>query len=244
MPCINIGTAGWSVPRAAAHAFPAEGSSLERYAARFRAAEVNSSFHRSHRQSTWERWRDSTPAHFRFSVKLPKLITHQMKLVDCAMALDAFLEEVAALRPKLAVLLVQLPPKLAFDAAIARAFFAALAVRTDAALACEPRHLTWFTPEADDLLASFSVARVAADPAICAAAAQPGGHLALNYWRLHGSPVMYRSSYADCIAAYAALLAEAPGEERWCIFDNTASSAALPDALALSDAIGLPCQTA
>lgn len=236
MQSVNIGTAGWSIPRSAAQRFPDQGSALQRYASRFAVAEINSSFHRSHRRSTWEGWQDDTPPEFRFSAKLPKLITHQLKLVGFASALDEFLGEVNALGPKLAVLLVQLPPKHVFEAGVARTFFTALRDGTDAAVACEPRHASWFTPEADDLLARSRVARAAADPALCEAAGQPGGCLHLRYWRLHGSPVMYRSSYADRIDRLVGAMAN-PDAVSWCIFDNTASSAAIEDALMLQDAL-------
>jgi uncharacterized protein YecE (DUF72 family) len=231
---IRIGTAGWSIPRPTAELFPAEGTALERYAARFNAAEINSSFHRPHRAATWARWGESVPDGFRFSAKLPKTITHQAKLVGCEPLLDTFLGEAGALGEKLAVLLVQLPPKLAFDADIAGAFFAALGERTSTAVACEPRHPSWFETEVNAFLADRHVARVAADPAIVPAAALPGGWTGLSYFRLHGSPVMYRSSYADRLGAYAAQLRQA-GEagDAWCMFDNTASSAATGDALAL-----------
>jgi uncharacterized protein YecE (DUF72 family) len=68
---IKIGTAGWSIPRQVAGEFPAEGSALRRYSARFGVVEINSSFHRPHRHSTWQRWHDSVPAGFRFSVSCP-----------------------------------------------------------------------------------------------------------------------------------------------------------------------------
>jgi uncharacterized protein YecE (DUF72 family) len=233
---IRIGTAGWSVSRQVAERFPREGSALQRYAARFPVAEINSSFHRPHRASTWERWRDSVPDTFRFSVKLPKTVTHERKLVACEDLLDTFMSEAGALGDKLAVLLVQLPPKLAFEASAADAFFTALMGRCGAALACEPRNASWFTPEAEALLVEHRVCRVAADPA-CEGAGEPGGWRGLSYWRLHGSPRMYRSSYADRIGHYARALAQAGGET-WCIFDNTASSAAASDALALQAALG------
>jgi uncharacterized protein YecE (DUF72 family) len=236
---IRIGTAGWTIPRQVAAEFPAEGSSLERYARRFTAAEINSSFHRPHRESTWQRWHDSVPETFRFSVKLPKLITHQAKLVDCAEEVGEFLKQSSPLCDKLSVYLVQLPPKLAFDEAVAAKFFRTLAAQAGAKVACEPRHPSWFTPDADNLLRSLAVARVAADPAICDAAALPGGWRKLQYWRLHGSPAMYRSSYDDRIGLYASKLKQAAtaDEETWCIFDNTAASAAAGDALALMRAV-------
>jgi uncharacterized protein YecE (DUF72 family) len=238
MTAIKIGTAGWSIPRQNSDSFPVNGSALERYASRFPVVEINSSFHRPHRSSTWERWRDSVPAAFRFSVKLPKQITHERKMVDCGELLSEFADQTSLLGEKLGVLLVQLPPKLTFDGALVSHFFSELAARSGARLACEPRNLTWFTPTADALLDRLGVTRVAADPAICPEAARPGGWRELSYWRLHGSPVKYRSSYQDRIAAYSVEIGREAlaGREAWCIFDNTASSAAMGDALALIDA--------
>src|SRR5688500_16984494 len=107
MARILIGTAGWSVARQVADRFPAEGSALERYAAGFPVAEINSSFHRPHQLSTWERWRDSVPEAFRFAVKAPKTITHERKLVDCEPLLDDFMVQARMLDEKLGVVLVQ-----------------------------------------------------------------------------------------------------------------------------------------
>lgn len=232
-----IGTAGWSIAAASAGAFPAEGSALERYAAVFAGVEINSSFHRPHRAATWARWAASVPDGFRFAVKMPKAISHERKLEGCEPLLDAFLDETGALGGKLAVLLLQLPPKLAFDAGLAGRFLERLAAATPARIACEPRHPSWFERDAEALLDALGVARVAADPAVVAAAAGPGGWPGLRYWRLHGSPVMYRSAYgAERLASYAARISAAAAEasEQWCMFDNTASSAATADALALA----------
>ncbi len=233
-----IGTAGWSIPLRDAASFPPDGTALERYSACFSGAEINSSFHRAHRRSTWEKWGASVPDPFRFSVKLPKTITHQAKLVDCAEPLRAHLQDAGALGAKLAVHLVQLPPSLAFDAAVADGFFATMSEMVGgAAIACEPRHPSWFEPDADALLAGRRIARVAADPARVPAAAEPGGWRGLAYFRLHGSPVTYRSSYRDGrLEAYAEKL-HAAGASGWCIFDNTASSEAVADALALRQII-------
>jgi uncharacterized protein YecE (DUF72 family) len=235
---VKVGTAGWTIPRQVAAEFPCEGTSLTRYAARLPVAEINSSFHRPHRLTTWQRWHDSVPDSFRFSVKVPKVITHQKKLVDCVQELDEFAAQSGTLGHRLGVVLVQLPPKLAFNENVAVDFFSALAARTRARIACEPRHPDWFAANVDIVLERLQVARVAADPAICDAAGRPGGWPGLSYWRLHGSPVIYRSSYSDRIATYASELereAQA-GREVWCIFDNTASSAGAGDALALARA--------
>lgn len=232
-PVSRIGTAGWTVPASTAHAFPGDGSSLERYSARFDCAEINSSFHRSHRSDTWRRWASSVPESFRFSAKLSKEITHKRRLVDCADPLAAALEEMKALGERLQILLVQLPPSLAFESKAAEAFLSALRDLWDRDVALEPRHPSWFEPGPEALLADRRIARVAADPARVPAAAEPGGWTGLAYYRLHGSPAMYRSSYDDGrLEAYAERLAAA-AVPAWCIFDNTASGAATEDALKL-----------
>ncbi len=236
---ILIGTAGWSIPRQLADGFPDAGSALERYSGRFRATEINSSFYRSHRPETWARWRDTVPNAFRFSVKVPKQLTHVQGLRICADELDHFLGEAKILGEKLAILLVQLPPKLALDRNVAMAFFKAVKQRCEAAIVCEPRHLSWFTDEADEMFTNLRVARVAADPSISPVAARPGGWAGARYWRLHGSPVMYRSTYLERLDFYADQLLEdaATSAQVWCIFDNTASSAAANDALTLIDRV-------
>lgn len=203
--------------------------------------EINSSFHRPHRPSTYARWAAETPPHFRFSAKLPKTITHTRRLVDAGAPLDAFLAEAAELGDKLALLLVQLPPSLAFDAGVAARFFAALSERTRVRVACEPRHATWFGAEAEALLAEAGIARVAADPAVVPEAVVPGGSRELAYHRLHGSPRTYYSSYPpEAITRMAKRLREDAAEcrEAWCIFDNTAAGAAARNALDLLAAVG------
>ena len=227
---LRIGTAGWQVPRAVADRFPAEGSVLERYAAAFDAVEINSSFYRSHRPAIWERWRDAVPPDFRFAVKAPKTISHERRLADCADLVDRFLDETAVLGPKRGPVLVQLPPSLAFDPAVAEPFFALVRARFTGEVALEPRHPTWFAPEPDRLLADHRISRVAADPAVVPAAAIPGGWPGFAYQRLHGSPRMYWSSYPP---EYLADLAVRLTSCDWCIFDNTASGAAAADALEL-----------
>lgn len=233
MPVL-VGTAGWSIDGSVAASFNGEGTSLQRYASVFPIVEVNSSFHRPHRETTWQRWRDAVPAHFRFSAKMPKTVSHGQRLIDCEGLLDVFLGQVRGLGEKLAILLLQLPPRLEFDPGATQRFFGVLRSRSATQIVLEPRHQSWFGDEADALLRAAHVARVAADPARHPNGGAPGGWRGLSYFRLHGSPVIYRSSYADRIDAYAEKLRgeSAEGRPTWCIFDNTASSGAINDALA------------
>jgi uncharacterized protein YecE (DUF72 family) len=233
---VMLGTAGWTVPSQHAQAFPGGGSHLERYSSRFPAVEINSSFYRPHRPDTYRRWAATVPSHFRFAVKIPKEITHLRRLADVEEPLERFLSEAGALGEKLGPLLLQLPPSFAFDEQRVTTFLRRLRGRTNADVACEPRHPSWFSDEVERLLTQFRIARTAADPAVVPAAAEPGGWPGLAYFRLHGSPRMYYSRYAPgCLDALARRL---PGAFAvWCIFDNTAEGWATHDALLLQQAL-------
>ena len=218
--------------------FPAHGTHLQRYAAHLTAVEINSSFYRPHRPQTYSRWADSVPEPFRFSVKLPKLITHVQRLQGCEQLLDEFLSQCTALGESLGCLLVQLPPSLAYDEGIATDFFLALRQRYAGALVLEPRHETWLN--ADALLIEQHVGRVAADPSPMTGGGTPGGWPGIHYWRLHGSPRIYHSDYEpDRLQALAQHLQNSvqKGITTWCIFDNTASGFALGNALTLQACI-------
>jgi uncharacterized protein YecE (DUF72 family) len=240
---IRVGTAGWSVPRTSAAAFPADGSHLERYAARFTSVEINTSFHRPHGTATYAKWAAAVPRGFRFAVKVPRTITHDARLSGAAPLLDAFLGEVAGLGDRLGVLLVQLPPSLPFDGRTCGAFVRTLRARHPGPVALEPRHPTWFAPAVERKLRDAGIARVAADPSPVAAAAEPGGCEDLVYFRLHGSPEIYRSSYdAARLDALATRLAAAASHASsvWCIFDNTTTYAATANALDLLARLASP----
>ena len=246
---IVVGTAGWSIPRAEAAAFPPGGHQLARYAQVFSGAEINSSFHRPHAAAVYAKWAAMTPPYFRFAVKVPRTITHEGRLRRSAALLDQFLAQVAGLGGKLGPLLVQLPPSFAFDARVARTFFRLLRERHPGAVVCEPRHASWFGAAADRLLVAWQVGRVAADPCRVPGADIPGGWLTAPasasrpptvYYRLHGSPRPYWSRYpAERIAAWAvALTSLSEPVDAWCMFDNTASGAAAGNALELAAHVG------
>lgn len=230
-----IGCAGWSVPGAVQEFFPPEGSHLERYASVLPAVEINTSFYRSHRPVTYARWRDTVPASFRFSVKVPKTITHELRLQKVDEHLAQFIDEVGNLQEKLGCLLVQLPPSLRYDALAAGRFFDKLRTLVDVPIVCEPRHATWFEEAAAGMLAESKTGYVIADPPAVKLPV-PALDAETVYFRLHGSPKMYHSAYAE---EYLQRLhadmerSMRAGKRAWCVFDNTASGAAVPNALSL-----------
>ena len=230
---IHVGTAGWNIPRAHRHRFPASGSGLQRYAARLNAAEINTSFYRPHAVATYERWAAAVPADFRFSVKIPKLITHERGLTRAREPLGRFLAEIAGLGSRLGPLLVQLPPSHQFDVRRVGRFFELLRARHEGPVVCEPRHASWTTKAADALLVRFRVARVAADPPRAAGLESPGGWSGVVYYRWHGSPRPYFSPYSmEQLRALVVKLSEC-ASDAWCVFDNTGSGSAAGNALDL-----------
>ncbi len=175
------------------------------------------------------------PDHFRFAVKMPKSLTHEQCLEDTGAGLTRFLGEIRGLGKKLGCVLVQLPPGLAYEPRTVESFFARLRARHRGAIVCEPRHPTWFTGAADRRLEAHGIGRVAADPSCGDGGDLAAGSDRVAYFRLHGSPVMYHSSYRDADLAQLAtrmgsLANRAPV---WCVFDNTARGAATLNALDL-----------
>jgi uncharacterized protein YecE (DUF72 family) len=236
MHVIRIGCAGWNIPAMHAQHFPTEGSHLQRYSSLLNCAEINSCFYCEHKPETYARWAATVPADFRFAVKAPRAITHEGELRSTTRALlQCFLEQTAALGEKRGPVLLQIPPSLQFIPDHTADFFRALRDIYDGSAVFEPRHASWFADQAEMLLREFRIARVAADPAIVPGAAEPGGWPEPVYYRLHGSPRKYYSSYTDeFLSTLAAKLVQASANaDTWCLFDNTASGAAIANALAL-----------
>jgi uncharacterized protein YecE (DUF72 family) len=225
-PRPRIGLAGWSeaVSRQRTH-FPTEGSGLTRYAATFNFVEVNVTFYRAVRESTFAGWAEQTPEDFRFSVKLNRSVTHAARLSVNA-RLEEALGPMRALGDKLAALLVQLPPSLTFDPAVAADFLGRLRAAYDGTVAWEPRHPDWDLHEAQLLLAAHGITRVTTDIPGPETPCAPSG----AYVRLHGEPRRYRSPYSsDQLRSLADWIDASDGPDL-IVFDNTAGPAGVSNA--------------
>ncbi|WP_263359798.1 DUF72 domain-containing protein [Acidicapsa ligni] len=209
------------------------GSHLQRYSRMLPCVEINSTFYRVHRATTWDRWAKETPADFRFSIKAPKTITHDAKLRDVEPLMQAFFTQIEPLGEKRGPVLFQLPPSLAFDKSMVTDFLIAVRNMYSADIVLEPRHPSWFNDAVDDLLVKYKITRVAADPPKGGPKASAcGGDEGLAYYRLHGSPHMYYSSYDAAFLNSLGSKIE-PHKRTWIIFDNTAAGHAYSNALQL-----------
>lgn len=232
-----VGCAGWSISRETTVCFPGDGSQLQRYSSILGAVEINSSFYRPHRPSTYERWAASVPDEFRFSVKLPKRISHQLRLSGIEQELALFVGEAGALGEKLGCVLVQLPPSGAYVAPVADRFFSLIRQNVSCMVACEARHPSWFSSGATAMLQAHSITRVQADPP----AGQPGVFVPTTqdrYMRLHGSPKVYYSFYSEDFLTGLRTQLSREKHSAWVIFDNTASGAAIHNALSVRGGCG------
>ena len=159
-PSVQVGCQGWNyddwvTPAGAARAvFYPKGTRadrmLEAYARAFGTVEVDSTFYAAPSESVLEGWARRTPEGFTFALKLPQEITHEHALRGdrAAAALEEFCARARRLGPKLAAVLVQLPPQFEATADNARALADFLPLLpADIRFAVELRDPFWFEEE-------------------------------------------------------------------------------------------------
>lgn len=107
-----LGTTSWSNADWEGLIYPAGCAAadyIEHYAKVFRSVEIDSTWYRVPTPRAIEGWLRRTPPHFRFTAKIPRVISHEKKLVDCMGDLEVFLEAMAPLGERLGPLLMQFP---------------------------------------------------------------------------------------------------------------------------------------
>lgn len=240
MPEFRIGTAAWTLPKEHKDQFPPSGSHLERYSQVLNAVEINTSFYRQHKHATYEKWASAVPDDFKFSVKLERLFTHERKLADPGPELLERIEGIQGLGAKLGCLLVQLPPKLEFIEVTAGSFFETLREIFLGPIAVEARNKSWSSSEAFKLRREFELSPVIADPEPYDGAnlisSTHGSSRVVHYYRLHGSPEIYKSRYETArLESFAEQMRVSAKQASsvWCVFDNTTFGHATQNALEL-----------
>lgn len=228
---ILIGTSAWSIPKNQSSRFPQTGSHLERYSQILNAVEINSSFYKFHKSTIFKRWSELTPDNFSFSVKLNKLFTHESDLKPNLKELRKTLSEIKFLEEKFKVLLLQFPKSALFNGKKMERFYKILRKDFSGIIVIEPRNTSWVGPESIELMREFKITKVNADPERC-----PGRsclHGGAAYFRLHGSPDIYRSSYSDEFLSSLAKKIKLSKKDQWIIFDNSMLGHATVNALSL-----------
>jgi len=159
---IYLGSMGWSYDFWKIYEDVPSSEYLTRYSQLFNSVEVNSTFYRIPRKTSVENWRDQTPDRFKFSVKIPRSISHSKDLEYDIEKLDAFLDHIKPFDAKLGPLLLQLPPKLTPEHS--EQLDLILTQLKHHKTAVEFRHKDWFTDTTYDMLREYNTALVYVEP--------------------------------------------------------------------------------
>lgn len=214
---IYVGTAGWTVPKIATDSFPSEGTHLDKYAQVLNAVEINSSFYRDHQAKTYKKWAEATPENFKFSVKLNKRFTHSKDFAFDEVDLQQCLLGINGLEKKWGVLLLQFSAGKKFNSSRARILYKTIRSIYKGSIVLEARNLTWMSEDSLELMKKYKISKVTADPEKCPGDL-PGP---IKYYRLHGSPDIYKSDYSSDYLNDLFLEMSSHTGDVWCIFDNT-----------------------
>jgi uncharacterized protein YecE (DUF72 family) len=194
---LRVGTSGWQYKHWRGRFYPTDlpaATWLEYYTRFFDTVELNNPFYRQPERKTFEMWRRSVPDNFVYAVKLNRFITHIKRLNVDRKSIERSYGTMAGLGPKLAVVLVQLPPGMKFDMDRAERYFKLVAPRRRRH-AIEPRDASWFTEDALAFIRGRRIALVAGEtahwPTYLAVTAD------FVYVRFHGPGRRYASNYDD-----------------------------------------------
>ena len=154
---IRIGCTGWSYPAWQGTFYPKglkENILLKHYSKIFNVTEVNSSYYHVPTKFVARKWYSETPQDFRFSLKIPGIITHENKLdfITSREVLTRFFSNLEPLKSKILVLVFQLPPSLNFDTAESRLDVLSEHLPHNYRYAIEGRNNSWFSDEAISFL--------------------------------------------------------------------------------------------
>ena len=229
-----IGTTGWSYPHWGNGVFYPRGLPvadwLSFYATRYPAVEINCTFYRLPSPEALARWHEATPAHFRFTAKASRFLTHRKKLASPEIHTARFLERISVLGEKLAAVLFQLPPFWKFDRKRLIEFSRFLSQQKLAPrlrFAIEVRNASWLVPDTLEILRQHRIALVHSDPRGLSIPRDPTTDFL--YLRRHGSPTPGLIAYTARELNFDARWIEGQtdaGRDVFCFYNNDTECAA------------------
>lgn len=198
------------------------------YCTHFNTLELNVTFYRFPQPKFLENWYSISPAHFDFSVKAPRLITHYKQFLDTQRMLGDFYGTCReGLRDKLGCILFQLPARMAYSETVLDRITGQL----DRSFVniVEFRHESWWTAHVYQRLAAHGIGFCGhsypglPEELIC--------NTPVVYYRFHGVPKVYYSQYKRNFIDQVAEAAIGCGAGKvYMYFNNTATIAAIRNA--------------
>lgn len=236
---IFIGTSGWSYRHWSGIFYPLDldaGKFLEYYEKQFDCVELNSSFYHLPVKATVTGWMRRTNENFRFCLKLSRLITHQLHLVNAEQALEKFVNVFEDMKSSLGSVLIQLPPQMRYENSLIEQFLELLREKChDLRFAFEVRNSSWINDDFFDKLSKHNIAFVIADsgsryPYYEAVTADT------VYLRFHGREQLYATDYSmNILEEYAKKIKtwNEGGKTVWGFFNNDFNGYAVKNAMEL-----------
>ncbi len=119
---------------------------LALYARTFSSVEVDTTFYGRPRESTVDTWRDAVADEFRFTLKVPREVTHRRRFEDAELVFTLFVDRVRKLGTRLGAILIQCPRDFSPTPANRQRLYSFLdaMLPPDVNVALELRHPGWF----------------------------------------------------------------------------------------------------
>lgn len=238
---VYIGTSGWSFSNWIGILYP-EGLPQNKwlwfYSQVFNCVEVNSTFYRLFKPSTYQSWNKTVDDNFKFIIKVPQEISHKKKLIGVRKELDDFLENIQILKQKIGLLLLQLPPS--FNTPIEVLNETISYIRSRFPLAVEFRNSYANSDDVLNVLIENDCCFVNPD-----SPQQRLSHVLTNrtlYYRLHGRISLHKSAYEESELEEIALSLLSFKERldyAYIIFNNGMLGYSIPNAIKLQSLLGI-----
>lgn len=201
------------------------------YSKHFNSYEFNGTFYRFPTVQNLVSWSGRVSDDFRFSVKVPKIITHGKRLEGCEREIDVFyLTSKEGFGKKLACVLWQLPPSFSFNKNRLRLVVDSM----DSSFknVVEFRHESWWQDEVITKLSDKNITFCNVSyPGLPTSILQT---TPIGYIRMHGSPRLFYSEYTkEEVETLYRQVSDVGFKEVFIYFNNTASTAAIINALQL-----------
>ena len=135
---------------------------LSYYTKFFNSVEIDSSFHAIPRFENIISWVNTTPTDFKFCLKTPRRITHELGLINSDGLMEEFVDSIKSLGDRIGPILIQLPPGFTQAYLSILEMFLEKLPRNNR-YAIEFRHSSWYNEYTSRLLSLFGVSWVAID---------------------------------------------------------------------------------
>ncbi|MEO5500837.1 MAG: DUF72 domain-containing protein [Ginsengibacter sp.] len=212
---------------------------LNYYSTQFDTLEINSSFYKFPEDKNLKKFYDQTEENFQFALKAPRVITHFEKLKNCdAQFSDLYAAAQNGLKEKLGPILFQFPPSFLYSPENMEAILKSF--KPEFKNVVEFRNDSWFNVEVEETLCQNEIIMSGLSHPILKEKQAIIKTCGTIYYRFHGIERLFYSAYAEkAMEDFYIEATESGAEEIFVYFNNTASLAAIENALYLKKIIAI-----